>query len=428
MSLQHLKWAKSGRHFAEIDDKTGKPTGRNVLYTGVGSQNVDLGKGKYAPYVWDAVNKIAKFANSELRLTNNGVEIFRDGLYLYSYKIHPEKWDGSKWVRDDVVKSSLSVAEFSSPESPKESIEIAYTLVTSYQTTTVKQTVGSNGTVRHKWEVTNDESVKSTQRIVVENDIIDKGVAITRKKTGEHVGYHYPEYGVLWKWKPAEEEGRTLLTDDDVKVELAVNEKEYNPGETVKVSPDETTLEAGFSCESEDGDTLYCLDGADWVGNYAPSGDYRAAEQWTISGLDATDDVTAVEFRCYLDSKVGSPGTLSVNRYGTSHGEDDASDDTAANLFSRANGTNYTTIAEWSASNWCSWTALGATAESDIEWCRDNAHTVWALGLKTAEGGGDNRYEIAEYNETNDAELKITYTPAAAGEGVELFRRRIEGY
>jgi len=144
------------------------------------------------------------------------------------------------------------------------------------------------------------------------------------------------------------------------------------------------------------------------------SGILRAVNRWDISGINPSWTITSVEVRFYVESKAGSTGALSINRYGTSHGEDNPETDAAATAYSKIAGTSYAPLPEPSSGSWTNWVNLGSTAASDITWCRDNSKTTWSAGLKaspTVESSTTVRHvDFSEDNETNDAELRITYT------------------
>ena len=118
----------------------------------------------------------------------------------------------------------------------------------------------------------------------------------------------------------------------------------------------ELTLEAAYSTDVKNSGTKYYHDGNDWVGRSTSSGIFRAANRWDISGIDPSWDIVSVEVRFYVEAKTGSPGTISINRYGTSHGEDNPQTDTGAQVYSKSAGTPYASLPEPSSG---SWTELG---------------------------------------------------------------------
>ena len=178
-------------------------------------------------------------------------------------------------------------------------------------------------------------------------------------------------------------------------------------------SESQLTLEATYSTDVKNSGVKYYHDGNDWVGR-SGSGILRAANSWNIAGIDPSWTITSVEVRYYVEAKVGSPGALSINRYGTSHGEDNPQTDTGAQVYSKSNGTPYAPLPEPSGGSWTNWVNLGSTAIEDLLWCRDNAKTTWSLGLKASSavesGTTITHIDISEDNEANDAELRVTYT------------------
>ena len=128
----------------------------------------------------------------------------------------------------------------------------------------------------------------------------------------------------------------------------------------------QVTLEANYSLTSRKDGLKFYHDGNDWVGR-SSSGILRAANRWDISGIDPSWDIISVEVRFYVESKTGSPGALSINRYGSSHGEDNPQTDTGAQVYSKINSTPYASLPEPSSGSWTNWVNLGSTAASDID-------------------------------------------------------------
>ena len=56
--MEHIRWDKSGRTL------TGDVPGQLAYTSFMGQDNIDLG-GSYAPYVWDPVNKIIRYAQHQ---------------------------------------------------------------------------------------------------------------------------------------------------------------------------------------------------------------------------------------------------------------------------------------------------------------------------------------------------------------------------
>jgi hypothetical protein len=181
---------------------------------------------------------------------------------------------------------------------------------------------------------------------------------------------------------------------------------------TTNDSARRVTLEATYSTDVKSSGTKYYHDGSDWVGR-SSSGVIRAATRWDISGIDPSWAIVSVEVRFYTENKIGSPGAISVNRYGTSHGEDNPQTDAGTLAYSRIAGSTYASLPEPPSGSWTNWVNLGSTAASDIAWCRDNGKTTWSVGLKTSNavetGTTVTHVDLSEDNEANDAELRITY-------------------
>ena len=141
------------------------------------------------------------------------------------------------------------------------------------------------------------------------------------------------------------------------------------------------TLEATYSTDIKSTGVKYYHDGNDWVGR-SSSGILRAVNQWDISGIDPSWDITSIEVRFYVEAKTGSPGALSLTRYGTSHGEDNPQTDTGAQVYSKSNGTPYAPLPEPSSGSWTNWVSLGETAVADLLWCRDEQQNDMVVGAQ----------------------------------------------
>jgi hypothetical protein len=191
----------------------------------------------------------------------------------------------------------------------------------------------------------------------------------------------------------------------------------YNPG-----TP-QVTISSNYSYDVNSAGTKYYHDGDDWIGR-GSSNALRTINRFSLSSVNSAWTITKVEYRVYVVSKTGSPGTLSVVRYGTSHGEDDSAGDVGATAYTKSAGTEYATLSEPSAGAWTSWIDLGATAISDLEWCGTGAATTWTVALKVSagiEGGGTQAYiAISEDNDVTGAQLRITYTTEIPGGGAEV--------
>ena len=175
----------------------------------------------------------------------------------------------------------------------------------------------------------------------------------------------------------------------------------------------QVTLEATYSTDVNNAGRKYYHDGSDWVGR-GSSGPLRVASRWDISGIDPSWDIVSVEVRFYTESAKGSTGALSINRYGTFHGQDNPETDTGTQVYSKSAGTPYAPLPEPSSGSWTPWINLGSTAVSDIIWCRDGGFATWSVGLKASDAiessTAINHVDFSEDNEANDAELRITYT------------------
>jgi hypothetical protein len=171
-------------------------------------------------------------------------------------------------------------------------------------------------------------------------------------------------------------------------------------------------LEANYSVDIKNNGTKYYHDGSDWVGR-SSSGILRKATRWNIASIDPSRNIESIEVRFYTEKKVGDPGVLSINRYGLSRGEDNPQSDSGSVAYGKIAGGQYASLPEPSSGSWTGWINLGRTAASDIAWCRANGKSTWSIGVKassTVESSTSVRHvDFSEDNETNDAELRITF-------------------
>lgn len=167
-----------------------------------------------------------------------------------------------------------------------------------------------------------------------------------------------------------------------------------------------------YTLDVSDAGTKFYHDGSDWAG-FDSTNKLRIANRWPITALNSSMTITAIEVRVYIVSVNGSPGSLNINRYGTSHGEDDPSTDSGGTVYSNCGGTNYSTFGTPSGGSWTGWVSLGATAISDLTWCVANGHSIWSIGLVESPQteSGVVYYDLPEDNEANPAELRITVEP-----------------
>jgi len=174
----------------------------------------------------------------------------------------------------------------------------------------------------------------------------------------------------------------------------------------------QVTLGANYSVDVKNDGTKYYHDGNDWVGR-GSSGVLRTATLWDISSIDPAWNVVMVEVRFFAEGRTGVPGSISVDRYGASHGEDDPRSDSGALVYSKSAGSGYASFSEPSSGSWTGWVNLGAAAASDLAWCRDNGKSIWSVGLKASAaveaGTTANHLDLSEDNEVTNAEIRISY-------------------
>lgn len=179
----------------------------------------------------------------------------------------------------------------------------------------------------------------------------------------------------------------------------------WDPGEPT------LTIQSSYSFDVNSVGTKFYHDGGDWVGRGANA--VRTVNMFPTTNLKSDYVVSSVEARFYVQAKSGSPGTLSITRYGSSHGQDNAAADSGATAYSSAAGTEYATVSEPTAGAWTAWTSLGPTAVVDLQYCINNSASTWTIGTKASsgvEGGSTDVYvDIDENSEAHPAEIRVKY-------------------
>lgn len=420
MTLQHLRWGKLGRTFRN----TKKPN-EFVYLTSVRALNVfDEADQEWKPYIWDAPN-LYYAGDACVDLSGNWPK-FKKGIKFLTSKssfqvqqeTSPGVWENvphgspTRNIKHNFPEEGYFTAYLNFPDAQ-------YDLQIGFRTGRKDRVqfgfrfrAPKSGRVRFLWKI---EGIEKPA-------VGDFGWIKTGAAKGPQIktGIRFKNFN--WRWSVNEAESRTInVTGEGNKrnLEIIFGPYDYIKNTWFEVSPDSTTLEAGYSAdvhEDEPPSDCYPSDDSDWIGRNADNEFFRTVNRWDVSGIDAGWDVTKVESRVYVEAVKVSPGPLQFNRYGTSHGEDNPQTDCGNGglAFTKCDGTEYAEIVEPST-GWTAFVDLGATACTDVEWCRDNASDIYSVGLTVDEAsGGGERLEISEYDEGNDAELKITYSTEAA--------------
>jgi hypothetical protein len=264
LKLTHHKWEKSGRTF-----KTDKPN-QYVYKSSIGQQNVDLGNGEYAPYVWDEKNKIVKFANSEMYFTENGLEFWREKEKLYITSFHPEAKENGLWQRKIASVSGPRIEEIKTTEAT-DYLKISFDLDTEKQQTTIVLRVSSLSN-KAQFSFTTRAKQEGEYRLAVEQDkkgSLEPLYATNKFNERTHIGYYFPDNGFYWKWLP-NEIAEHHIEDTAMKLAIHLNQGDYSQGEIKTLSPDTW------------GPTLISNDNDD--------GEERDDTTWDVNGWDADGD------------------------------------------------------------------------------------------------------------------------------------------
>lgn len=429
MTFEHVRWEKCGRTYRKSD------TGEFVWWSSVSSRNVDLGNGEYAPYVWDAEKQIARMGDAEFRLVQDGFEFHYAGRKCATGRIKLEGEKNSKWEDLPVTVRGLKVTPRIRLDSFHEHLEIEYVVAHADYETKIQATVGGSDKIEFGFE--SEAKKNGKYRVLFQADVPEKGIAKQKKRLKIRPKplppivedalpsrFTFLEAGFDWKWNPDESSDRAV-SDTTEKFEVRLSEKDYLTGEKKKIFPDTwgpygvDTSQAGYV----DSGTYSCESGAtDYVGLWgSTSSQSWLAEQWDISSIDASWDITNVEVRVYCTGEYDSPNDCPFVRYGASHGENNAATDCAlgnnSTFFNRVVGNTpvYANpgydVSAVTPSAWTAWMALSADAQTDIEWCRDNAYSTWAMGIYMLSGGDNWMYIIlTRSSQANEAQIQITYT------------------
>jgi hypothetical protein len=222
MALLLERWEKNGKTQRDTENP------KTHVYTSfIGEQNVDLGGGKFAPYIVDKPGRRIQFADCELRLTVSGLEFWRAGVKLNTLTFHPEIFSGA-WQRKTALIGALSWVE------EEDSVTISYTLTTADAKATISLTAGRG--FHAKFSLKAEAVAESELRIVSEFAELGNRPVL---KIGNTVIGDAPwiDFGTSrWSWRLAEQDKHENLTDTVTK--LGLLHKTYAQGEIQTLSPD----------------------------------------------------------------------------------------------------------------------------------------------------------------------------------------------
>ena len=257
LKLSHYRWDKSGRTF-----KTERPN-QYVYKSYVGQQNVDLGNGQYAPYLWDEENRVVKFAHNEIHFNSNSLELWRNNEKLQTAFFYPEKNENGIWQRQSTKISDFRIEEIKTTD-PTDYLKISYDLDTEDQIVTIAVRVGG----KENAEFAFNTKAKQTgeYRLALEqdkkyqlepiyfssnDDVLDKA----------HIGYYSPDKGFYWRWLPSET-AEHHIKDTPKKLAMYLNQSSYSQGEIRTLSPDTwgaTEIAADADDGFESNETTYII-------------------------------------------------------------------------------------------------------------------------------------------------------------------------
>lgn len=232
------KWTATGREF------TTENPGQHVFKTASGQQNVDLGNGSFAPYVWDQEKNTVRFADYRAQFNDKGVEFSYDGPpngetsnQLFSPIFYPEIKRGDQWYRGSFKISNLQTEEVQTTNA-SDLLKVSYDIETTYQKTTVTAQFGGSNKAKFSFKIKALEA--GEQRLTFEKNKDGKIEEIKNSdKSGnsqdEIVGYRFD--GVSWIWNP-DEIADHVIEDQGSKIIIHLEQGEYQAGEEKILSPD----------------------------------------------------------------------------------------------------------------------------------------------------------------------------------------------
>lgn len=265
MALTHYKWEKSGRTL-----KTGLPN-QFVYKSGIGQANVDLGSDNFAPYMWDAQNKILKFATCEIHLEVDGIQVYLDGKKGVKFGLHPEI-KGTDWERKAATVSGLLVSEVIT-DNNTDIAEIEYEIETEDQKTKVKLKAGGFHQLELEFEI--EAKIESEQRLLLETDSLVEAFEIisyydpAKNKLGKTIGVSLGKSKFFWEYHEADDH-KSLDLNSGIKTQIAIAEGYYTVAAIKKISPTTwgpTSIANTNDDGSEINETSMDLDGYDTDGN-----------------------------------------------------------------------------------------------------------------------------------------------------------------
>jgi len=229
--IVHDKWTKTGRVLKDTENPN-----RHIWESGVGQANVDLG-GDFAPYVWDKISKVLKFAKTEIRFTSTGLE-FWNSKKLFTSTFYPET-KSTDWDRPVSVVSGLTIKE-NKGLSNKDTIEITYKITTNYQESNVTIKVGGSSQAILSFKI--KAKTAGFHRLNWDCGIIENGALNIsepyyndrKQKMMNPTKYIFKDFYFGWANKEWKDHN---INDTDAKFELQLKEEEYEQDEIKVLSP-----------------------------------------------------------------------------------------------------------------------------------------------------------------------------------------------
>ena len=413
--MQHLRWEKSGRTF------TGDKPGQFVYKSSIGQQNVDLGNGQFAPYVWDKTKRIVRFADCELRFTASGLEFWHREERLNTFSFNPEAKQGLNFERKIPTVGNLAIEEID-PGNSKAELKISYKITTVDADTEVFVKAGYN----HK--------VHFGTKFKALKDGIEQRVALEFAEKLEPVEERDRQGKILptarlksekswWAWNRAEQADHEIEQTIVTKVHLG--RKVYAINEEKVISPDTWGTDVGIAANGDDGSeeiTDWYDEGA-FGNNLAYGGIYdvyaeRIGFRWTNITVSQGATINSGLLDVYHARTPENADHSGMYWYGAK----EANMSQWSSEIRPSNRTKTNAALSWAPNltapaweNGLNVTSIIQEIVSQGTWVSGNALGLFTDNTLTQEGYA--MIEDYSHANSNEAELTITYT---AGGGLSI--------
>ena len=411
--FSHLSWEKTGRVFQDGN--------RFKIVSGVGTENLDLGSGIFAPYIWDGNSLIV--AGLELRFSGDRFEVWRQGSKIGGFAFFQEARDGEAWVRKNPTKGQIISRNMDSGSSRSE-IEVEYELTSLDQITTVY--VKAGGRSQLKFGVKIKALTQGNHRVAVEFGT-DGTPILEFDKKGQPLPATKLDFGdFIWAWEPKEQADHKIEGN-----KVFLGEKLYAARETKLIYPDVIT--PTLNANEDDGNDTGVWNVSGFVGMDFIDVDTHPGWSFVFpGGLSSGVTVDEMYIRAFA-SPDEPPGGTCVFKLLVENADPDTNTQWGSSHLPR-NGSWVTTHADksiaFSGNTWYFGEAdtdpanLAADLSTLLSTYGDIVSGDRVNFAAIHQSGGYVGMEDFAHAGSNEAELSITYTVAAGGAPAVTPQRR----